>query len=191
MKKKGLLLVLAVGLLSLAVPVMVSAKGGQPPAQAPRASETAMLNGGATQQDAQRGSWLNGGLSLVDATAAAAGLETVDVVAALQAGAVYADLAPLDAIVDEIMDVRSAALAQAVADGRFTQEQADTMLAQMATDLLEQLNTPWTAQGSGNGTQFENAQSQDGSGYRGSQGMRGSGRTDRPMLNADCLYGQP
>ncbi|MEM4602116.1 MAG: hypothetical protein QW808_04365 [Desulfurococcaceae archaeon] len=35
--------------------------------------------------------------------------------------------------------LQAAALAQAVSEGRFTQEQVDTMLATMATELLAQL----------------------------------------------------
>lgn len=194
MKKKGLLVVLAVGLLSLAVPVIVAAKGGQPPAQAPRTSESSIMNSGSALRGAQRGGWLNGGLSLVDATAEAAGMEVTKVVTALQNGATYADLADAQAIVDVMLSVRSEALAQAVADGRFTQEQVDTMLAKMATDLLDQVKEPWVAQGAGNGTLLDGTQPLDGSGYRGSSSAqsKGSGRTDRPMLDTeDCPYGQP
>jgi hypothetical protein len=191
MKKKSLLVVLAVGLLSLATPAMVAAQGGQPPAQTPRLNEATMSNSGAALRGAQRGGGINSGLSLVDAVAVAANMETADVVAALQDGTVYADLAPLDEIVDVILDARAEVLKQAVVEGRFTQEQVDAMLAQMEVELLEQLNTPWAAQGTGNGFQLEGTQPLDGSGYRdnNSTQMKGRGRTDRPLSGIEgCPY---
>jgi hypothetical protein len=191
MKKKSLLVVLAVGLISLAAPVMVAAQGGQPPVQAPRLNEGTMINSGAALHGAQRGGWINDGLSLVDAIAIAANMETVDVVAALQDGATYEDLAPLDEILDVILDARAEALAQAVTDGRFTQEEVDAMLAQMKVDLLEQLNTPRTAQGTGNGLQLDGTQPLEGSGYRGNNStqMKGRGRTDHSLSGSeDCPY---
>ena len=193
MKKKGLLVVLAVGLLSLAVPIMVAAKGGQSPAQAPRTNEGTIMNSDSALFGAQRGGWLTGGISMVDAVAVLTGMEVADVVAELQSGKTYADLAKAQSIVDVMLAARSEALAQAVADGRFTQEQADTMLAQMATDLMDQVNAPWMAQGVGNSTQFDGTQPLDGSGFRGNGAQdKGNGRTDRPMLIfEDCPYDQP
>lgn len=198
MFKKGLPILLVVSMLVLAFPLMVAAKGGQPPAQAPRSNVGNGTGSDAASRGAQQGGWLTGGVSLVDATAEATGMTAADVVAALQSGQTYADLAAeagitLQDIVDVVLAVRAEALAQAVAEGRFTQEQADTMLAQMATDLLAQLSEPWTAQGAGNGYQLDGTQPQDGSGYRGSRGAPGTGsaRSDRPMNAEDCAYVQP
>lgn len=199
MLKKGLLTVVVVSMLALAVPTLVAAKGGQPPAQAPRSGASTGTGNASASRGAQQGGWLTGGVSLVDATAEATGMAVTDVVAALQSGQTYADLAAqagvtLQNIADVVLAVRAEALAQAVADGRFTQAQADTMLAQMATDLLVQLQAPWTAQGAGNGYQLDGTQPLDGSGYRGGNDAagKGNGRTDRPMLNAaDCLNTQP
>jgi len=199
MVKKGLLMVVVVSLLALALPTLVAAQGGRPPAQAPRTNAGAGTGSAAAWRGAQQGGWLTGGVSLVEATAEATGMAAVDVVAALQSGQTYAALAAqagvtLQDIVNVVLAVRAEALAQAVATGRFTQEQADTMLAQMATDLLDRLNAPWTAQGAGNGYRLDGTQPLDGSGYRGGNGAagKGAGRTDRPMLNAaDCPNAQP
>ncbi|MGC9395309.1 MAG: hypothetical protein ACP5J4_10680 [Anaerolineae bacterium] len=200
MLKKGLLVVVVVGLLALAVPTIVAAKGGQPPAQAPRsgAGTGTSTDIGNAWRGAQQGGWLTGGVSLVDATAEATGMAVTDVVAALQSGQTYADLAAqagitLQDIVDVVLAVRAEALAQAVAEGRFTQAEADALLAQMAEDLLEQLNGSWEMQGAGNGYQLDGTQPMDGSGYRGGNGAagRGNARTDRPMYNAaDCVNPQ-
>ncbi len=188
MLKKSLPVVLVLGLLMLAFPLMVTAQGGQPPATATRAGQA--TTSGMARRSAQRGGWLTGGVSLVDATAQATGLTIAEVIAALQGGQTYADIATSagiapQAIVDVILDVRAAALAQAVADGRFTQEQADTMLATMATDLLAQLSAPWTAKGAGNGYALEGAQPQNGSGYRGGN-AQGRGQ-QRGTASGDCL----
>jgi len=202
MLKKGLLIVVVVSLLVLAVPTIVAAQGGRPPAQASRsgsASGSGTGTGNASAwRGAQQGGWLTGGVSLVDATAEATGMSVTDVVAALQSGQTYADLAAqagisLQDIVDVVLAVRADALAQAVADGRFTQAEADALLAQMAEDLLEQLNGTWEMQGAGNGYQLDGAQPLDGSGYRGGNGAagRGNARTDRPMYNAaNCVNPQ-
>ena len=195
MVKKGLLVVVMVSLLALAVPTLVAAQGGRPPAQAAGSGASVGTGNASAWRGAQQGGWLTGGVSLVDATAEATGMAVTDVVAALQSGQTYADLAAqagitLQDIVDVILAVRADALAQAVADGRFTQADADAMLAEMAEDLLEQLNGSWEMQGAGNGSQLDGTQPLDGSGYRGgnSAAGRGNARTDRPMLNAaDCL----
>ncbi|HQI87379.1 MAG TPA: hypothetical protein PKV20_22655, partial [Anaerolineae bacterium] len=101
-----------------------------------------------------------------------------DVIAALQGGQSFADIATgagvtLETIADVAVAQRAEALKQAVAEGRFTQEQADTMLASMKEHLLEQLNAEWTAGGMGNPS--------------GGQGMRGGrgGRGVRPNYNPE------
>ena len=168
MLKKGLSIVLLVASLLLVFPLIVNAQEGQPPAEAPFSQGGRGRRGG--------GGWMGGGMSLVEATAEATGLAAEDVVAALQSGQSYADIASgagvsLQAIVDVAVAQRAEALAEAVAEGRFTQEQADTMLASMAEHLLEQLNAEWVAGGMG--------------GRYGGQGMsRGRGGT-RPNYNPD------
>lgn len=192
--KKGLLVSLVVSLAVLAVPIAVAAKGGQPPAQAPRTNAGTAVNIGSGMQGAQRGGWLTGGVSMVDAVAEAAGMTRTEVVIALQNGSTFADLAAPEDVVAVLTEVRAEALAQAVADGRFTQAQADDMLAQMQADWLEELQNPWTAQGSGNGSGLNGTQPADGTGYRGgnSTTSRGVGRTDRPMKGTgDCTLVTP
>ena len=144
MLKKGLSIVLLVASVLLVFPLAVSAQQGQPPAQAP------LYGGGYGRRGG--GGWMGGGMSLVEAAAEATGLAVEDVVAALQSGQSYADIpsgagVTLQAIVDVAVAARAEALAGAVAEGRFTQEQADTMLASMAEHLLEQLNAEWAAGG--------------------------------------------
>ncbi|MBN2394287.1 MAG: hypothetical protein JXR84_26375 [Anaerolineae bacterium] len=207
MVKKGLLVVVVVSLLVLAVPTIVAAQGGRPPAQAARSGASTGTGTGtgtgnaSAWRGAQQGGWLTGGVSLVDATAEATGMAVTDVVAALQSGQTYADLAAqagvtLQDIVDVVLAVRTEALTQAVAEGRFTQAEADAMLAEMAEDLLEQLNGTWEMKGAGNGSQLDGTQPLDGSGYRGGKSAngatgRGNARTDRPMYNAaDCVNPQ-
>lgn len=181
MVKKSLLVLGMISLLALAFPLLVAAQGGQPPATAPRQGQTAAS--AMAWRGAQRGGWLTGGVSLVEATAQATGLTVTEVIAALQGGQTYADIAAEagvtpQAIVDVILEVRAAALAQAVAEGRFTQEQADTMLATMATDLLAQLSAPWEPQGAGNGAALDGSQLHSGAAYRGGnvqgRGQRGN-----------------
>lgn len=179
MLKKVLSLVLVLGVLMLAFPLAVAAQGGKPPVTALRTAPAP--TGGAAGRGAQRGGWLTGGVSLVDATAQATGLTVVEVIAALRSGQTYADIAASagiapQAIVDVILEVRAAALAQAVSEGRFTQEQVDTMLATMATELLAQLRAPWEAKGAGNGYALEGAQPQNGAGYRGGS-VQGRGQS--------------
>ncbi|MDF1515299.1 MAG: hypothetical protein P1S60_15930 [Anaerolineae bacterium] len=187
--KKGVLVGLVVSLAVLAVPLTVAARGGQPPAQAPRTLAGEAVNAGSGLPGAQRGGWMTGGVSMVDAVAEAAGMPVEDVIAALQNGTSISDLADPNAVIAVLTEVRSEALAQAVADGRLTQETADTMLAQMQEDWQEKLSNPWTAQGPGYGSDFDGSQPSDGSGYRGGRNAvnRGTGRTDRPMTGIqDC-----
>ena len=193
--KKGLLVGMVVSLAVFVLPVAVAAKGGQPPAQAPRTNATTAVTTGSGLQGAQRGGWLTGGVSMVDAVAEAAGMTRAEVIAELQSGASFASVADPDDVVAVLTRVRAEALAQAVAEGRFTQAQADDMLAQMQADWLEELQQPWTAQGSGNGSGYDGTQPADGSGYRGGNNnstSRGAGRPDRPMSGTgECTLVTP
>lgn len=72
-----------------------------------------------------------------------------DLQSALQAGKTVADLATekgiaLQTIVDALLAEQKTLLAQAVTDGRLTQEQADAKLAELATQLPTQLSTVFT-----------------------------------------------
>jgi hypothetical protein len=180
MMKKGLSILLLVASVLLIFPLVVSAQQGQPPAEA-------SLYGGYGRRGG--GDWMGGEMSLVEATAEATGLSVADVATALQSGQSYADIASgagvtLQAVLDVAVAERAAALAAAVADGRFTQEQVDTMLASMAEHLLDQLNAEWTVSGAGSGYSGQGMPQSNGM-SRGRGGMRGGGT--RPNYNpATC-----
>jgi hypothetical protein len=131
---------------------------------------------------------------MVDATAQAAEpeMEVADVIAALREGRTFADLAEPQAIVDAMLAVREEALAQAVTDGHFTQEQADAMLAQMETDLLARTSEDFEPRGAGNGYALNGARPMNGAGFRGGNGQ-GKGLQRGPVdgtgdCPADCPY---
>jgi len=172
MLKKSLAIVVLVASVLLAFPLVAGAQEGEPPAEVP------FFQGGRGQRGGH--GWMGGGISLVEAAAEATGLAVEDVVAALQEGQSYADIASgagvsLQAIVDVAVAQRAAALEEAVAEGRFTQEQADTMLASMAEHLLEQLNAEWTAGGMGKRYGAQGTPQTNGT-SRGRGGMRGGNR---------------
>ncbi len=96
---------------------------------------------------------MNGG-TLVDVTAQVTGLSTTDVVAELQAGQTFAQVAQAhgktaDDLVTAFLAGREAALDQAVADGRMTQATADTMLATMRANVEQHVNSTWQPRGMG------------------------------------------
>jgi len=85
----------------------------------------------------------------VDATAEATGLTVDEVIAALQEGQTFAQIAEAQgvdpqAIADAFLADREAALAEAVNEGRLTQEQADQMLEEMTEHVSEHLEQSWT-----------------------------------------------
>jgi hypothetical protein len=92
----------------------------------------------------------------VGATAEATGLTVGEVVALLQDGQTFAQIAEAQgvdpqAIVDALLAEREAVLEEAVAEGRLTQEQADGMLAEMAEHLPDRLEEEWTPRPFGGG----------------------------------------
>ncbi len=107
-------------------------------------------------QTARGWGWGRRGFSLVDATAEVTGLTEDEVIAALQEGQTFAQIAEAQgvdsqALVDAFLADREAALEQAVTDGRLTQEQADWMLDEMAEHVSERLAQPWTPHSFGTG----------------------------------------
>jgi len=144
--------------------------------------------GGAASGMRGQGGLLWGGMqgySLVDATASATGLSTEDVLAELEAGKTFAEIAQAqgvssEAIVDEFVAERAAALEQAVNDGRITQEQADAMIEEMTEHVTEHMTEPWSPEsGQGAGPRGESGHGirlNDGSGNgeRGGRGMMGA-----------------
>jgi hypothetical protein len=149
-KRRGLFVALGTvgALLVLLGTVGVAyAQGPQPPAD----SRPFFGGGPCGYAGPMGGGWGWGmrGFSLVDATAEATGLTVDEVIAALQEGQTFAQIAEAQgvdpqAIVDAFLADREAALAEAVDEGRLTQEQADQMLEQMAEHVSEHLEQPWT-----------------------------------------------
>ena len=196
MVKKSLPVVLIVRFLALALPLLALAQE-LPPEVAPRFGM--MAEGGPAGRGMRgfRGSgfrFRGGGINPVEATAQVTGQTPEEVVVALQEGQTFAEVAEgagqtAQAIVDVLLAARAEALAQAVTDGRFTQEQVDTMLAQMSAHLLEQMSAPWTPKGAGNGYALNGTYPQDGAGYRGGQ-AHGRGM-QRGSDAANCPNVQP
>lgn len=91
------------------------------------------------------------------------GMTVDDLTAALKEGRSVADLAAekgvaLDKIVEALMAPRREALATAVADGRITQEQADTMLARMQENVTARLQQSGPLMGQGPAGQMMRAE---------------------------------
>jgi hypothetical protein len=125
-----------------------------------------------------RGAWGGPANSLVATAAEVLDMEVVNLVAELQAGKTIAQIAEekgvaLDAIVEAFLAEREATLAELVAAGRLTQEQADAVLAAMKANILARLSAPFTPRGYGVGLGFVDA---DGDGicdyYAGGRGGR-------------------
>lgn len=106
---------------------------------------------------AVRGAWGGPDNSLVATTATVIGIEQADLVAELADGAQsIAEVAAAhnvtpQAIVDASLAPRTQMIAQAVADGRLSQAQAEAMFATMQASVTAQINEPWAAQGNGKG----------------------------------------
>lgn len=126
------------------------------------------------------GAWGGPDSSLVAVAANVLGMDQTELVAALNSGQTIADVAKtkgvaLDKIVDAFIALRVEALNQAVADGRFTQAQADTMLATMKANVTAQLSAPHavTPRGTGLGTGFVDANGDGVCDYCGTGQPRG------------------
>jgi hypothetical protein len=92
--------------------------------------------------------------SLVAVAAAQLGMTQAELVAELQGGQTIADVAAekgvaLETIVDAFVAPRAERLAELVANGQLTQEQADDMLAAMKANITARLSEAWTPGGPG------------------------------------------
>ena len=131
------------------------------------------------------GGWWGGmqGDSLMDTLADLTGLSPEDILAELDSGKTLAEVAEahgvsVDVLVEAHLAERTAALEAAVADGRFSQEQADLMLAEMAENLAEHMTELWSPGSVGAGSEFgdgSSLRSEDGTGYGAQGGGRGRG----------------
>jgi hypothetical protein len=91
--------------------------------------------------------------ALIAVAAEELGLTRQELIAELQGGKTIADVAAeknvaVETIVDAFLAPRAERLNELVANGQLTQEQADTQLAQMKTNVTERINQPWPSQGS-------------------------------------------
>jgi hypothetical protein len=119
--------------------------------------------------------------SLVAVAADTLGMTQADLIAQLQGGKTIAQVASeknvaLDTVVNAFVATRQARMAQAVAAGRMTQEQADAMLATMRANVTARLSQPWSPQGPGAGFTDEDGDGvcdHAGSGRMGGGPMRG------------------
>lgn len=159
MNKWHITIGLVVGMVAaLSLSVAAFAQGPTPPAGAPGLGRGMGYGMHANGQGLMANGYgfrfgRNGG-TLVDATAKVTGLSVSDVVAELQSGKTFAQVAEAHGktaanVVSAFLANRKAVLDQAVADGRITQEQADTMLATMKTHVEQQVNSTWQPRGMG------------------------------------------
>lgn len=128
-----------VAVLSLSVTAF--AQGNQPPVVAPQQGHGRGIMGYGFHFG------MNGG-SLVDITAQVTGLKIEDVVAELQADKTFAQVAQAHGktaadLVNAFVADRKATLDKAVADGRLTQDAANTLLATMKANVEQHVNSAW------------------------------------------------
>ncbi len=126
------------------------------------------------------GAWMRGGRgfgmrgdSMVGVVAEVTGLTEDEVVAALQEGQTFAQVAEAQGvdpavIVDAFLTERETALEAAVEEGWLTQAQVDERLAEMADHLSEHLDEAWNPRFSGEG-RFSSRPAGRGSFGRGSR----------------------
>jgi hypothetical protein len=119
--------------------------------------------------------------SLIAVAADTLGMTQADLIAQLQSGKTIAQVASdkkvtLETIVNALVTTRQARMTQAVAAGRMTQAQADTMLATMKANLATRLSQPWSPQGPGAGAGFVDENGDGVCDYAGSGRMGGGPR---------------
>lgn len=111
-------------------------------------STTATSPNAITQDRGPRGGGMRGGAMHSAAIAKALNMTEADLKTEVESGKSIADIASakgvsLDTIINAIIADETTQLKQAVTDGRFTQAQADTLLANLKLTLPTQLQTKW------------------------------------------------
>ena len=156
MKKWQITVGLALAVVvALSLSVAAFAQTGQPPVHTPQALGSGAGYGQGYGQGGGYGMRFGAnGSTLVNITADVTGLSVTDVVAELQAGQTFAQVAQAHGktasdLVTAFLAERESALDQAVADGRITQETADTMLATMRANVETHVNSTWQPRGMG------------------------------------------
>ena len=124
---------------------------------------------------AVKGAWAGPEQSLVAVAAETLDMEQADLVAELQGGKTLAEVAnahnvAAQDIVDAFLTPRADFLAQAVADGKITQADADAMQARMQAMVTAKTAQPWEPRG--NGTCDGTCTGQQSQQMRGRQGQR-------------------
>ena len=146
--------------IKLGVVAMVAALAGAAVLSAPAFAQggaPATGSGGTGGHGAgMRGAWGGPNNSLVAVVAQVLAVDKAELFPDLVAGQTLAQIAEahgvsLDTIVDAVLAPRVTWLNQAVAAGRLTQAQADTMLASMRTNVTAQLTAVHTPNSSGMG----------------------------------------
>lgn len=94
--------------------------------------------------------------SLITVAAEQLSMTPAELLAELQAGQTIAQVAgekglTVETIVEAFVAARAERLAELVANGQLTQEQADAMLAAMRANVTARLSEPWSAGGPGRG----------------------------------------
>lgn len=119
--------------------------------------------------------------SLVAVAAEQLGLERTELMAELQGGKTLAEVITAHngdpaQVVETFLAERQAKLAELVANGRISQEQADSLLATMAANATARLEQAWIGRGNGQGFVDQDGDGvcdHAGQGGRGGRGMRG------------------
>ncbi len=111
-------------------------------------STTATTPNALTQDRGPRGGGMRGGAMHSAVIAKALNITEADLKTEVESGKSIAEIASakgvsLDTIINAIIAGETEQLKQAVTDGRFTQAQADTMLANLKLTLPTQLQTKW------------------------------------------------
>ncbi|MCZ7568322.1 MAG: hypothetical protein M5U01_07020 [Ardenticatenaceae bacterium] len=114
---------------------------------------TGPINGG---RGGRLGGYAN---SLIAVAADTLGMDRTELVAELQSDKTIAQVAAehnvsVETIVDAFVAPREERLADLVANGQITQEQADSVLATMKANVTARLSQPWSPKGIGPGTGF-------------------------------------
>jgi nucleotide-binding universal stress UspA family protein len=112
---------------------------------------------GGNQRSGLMGHWGDSTNSLVAVAADVLGMERADLVAELQTGKTIAQVAQEQGvdpqtIVDAFIAIRAEILAEAVANGCITQEQADLMLEHLAEEATTRVYEPFSPGEHGQGT---------------------------------------
>ncbi len=101
--------------------------------------------------------WGGSSGSLITVAAEQLGMTTTDLAAELQAGKTIVQVAgekgvAVETIVEAFVTLRAERLAELVANGQLTQEQADAMRVAMRANVTARLSEAWTPRGPGQGT---------------------------------------